>query len=232
MPLTPDHASWDDYDSRLNELFPALAPGDGVPEPEVSEAERRLGLRLPRVLRELYLRAGRRDDINRPFNRLVAPGALSVHGGVLAYYEENQGVVVWGVRLEDAVQDDPPVVVSANESEASWEPDHEHLSGFLTTMLYWQAVNGGLPYVGVAAIDETEISAVRSYWPHVDLMGVFWEHMLVFHRLGQVVCVTGRAPELQLHAGGRTRDDFLAIQERLGLYWDYSTLEGEGRGLR
>ena len=66
MPLTPDHASWDDYDSRLNELFPPLAPGDGVPEPEVTEAERRLGFRLPRVLRELYLRAGRRDDVNRP----------------------------------------------------------------------------------------------------------------------------------------------------------------------
>ena len=195
MPSLTDQAPWDDYAARVAELFRPLAPGDGYEEAEVAAAEARLGLRLPRVLRELYLLAGRRDDINRPMNHLIPPEDLSVEQGALVVYEENQNVVLWGVRVEDLGRDDPPVVRAYNDVTLSWEDDHDRLSAFFVTMLYWQAVNGGLPFAGVVAdVDETEIPEVHRHWPKVDLLGSLWDHLIVFHRAGQLVCITGRAP--------------------------------------
>jgi hypothetical protein len=224
MPLSPDYASWNDFESRVAELFPPLSPGDGLPEADLIEAEQRLGFRLPGKLREYYRRTGRRGDLNHSFNRLAAPGALNVFGDVLVFYEESQNVIVWGIRLADIGQEDPPVLRSENQDELVWGPDHEHLSGFFVTMLYWQAANGGLPYVGATMIDETEIPAIRSHWKHVELRGMFWDQVFVFHRPGQVLCLAGAVPALELHAGARTREDFLEIQERLKVDWDYCSM--------
>ncbi|MCA1684815.1 MAG: hypothetical protein LC745_02280, partial [Planctomycetia bacterium] len=152
---------------------------------------------------------------------LIAPEDLSVEQGALAVYEEGRNVVLWGVRVEDLGRDDPPVVRAYNDVSLTWEADHDRLSTFFVTMLYWQAVNGGLPFAGVVVrVDETEIPEVHSHWPKVDLLGSLWNHLMVFHRAGQVVCITGHAPALSLHAAGRTREDLDAITERLKLDWD------------
>lgn len=225
MPITADHASWDDYDARLAELFPPLDPGDGIAESEIAAAEERLASCLPKVLREHYLRAGQRSDINQSFNRLALPGSLRISGDALVFYADSDGATLWGIRLDELEKDDPPVVRSTDDETVSWHADHPHLSGFLVAMLYWQAVHGGMPYTGTAQIDETEIPALRNHWPRVELMGWFAEHTMVFHKAGQALCVVGHAPDLALRAGGRTRKDFLAIQERLNLDWDFSTLD-------
>jgi len=228
MPSLNDQAPWGDYAARVAELFDPLGPADGYGEPEVAAAETRLGLRLPRVLRELYLLAGRRNDIHRPKNHLIPPEDLSVEQGVLVVYEENLNVVLWGVRVEDLGADDPPVVRAYNDVSLAWEADHETLSGFLVTMLYWQAVNGGLPFSGVVVhVDPTEIPEVHSHWPKVDLLGSLWHHLIVFHRAGQLVCISGHSPALTLHAAGRTRSDLDAITERLKLDWDDAAVDDE-----
>src|SRR4051794_404513 len=115
MPSLNNQAPWDDYAARVAELFDPLGPGDGYTEQEVAAAETRLGLRLPRVLREFYLRTGHRNDIPRPKTPLTPPEDLSVEQGVLVLSEENRTVVLWGVRVEDLGRDDPPVVRAYND---------------------------------------------------------------------------------------------------------------------
>jgi hypothetical protein len=115
MTAPNDQTPWDDYAARVAELYRPLAPGDGYEESEVAAAEARLGFRLPPALRKLYLRAGRRDDIHRAKNHLIAPEELSVEQGALVVYEENQNLVLWGVRVSDLGRDDPPVVRAYND---------------------------------------------------------------------------------------------------------------------
>jgi hypothetical protein len=228
MPSLIDQAPWDEYAARVAELFRPLAPGDGDEEPAVAAAEARLGFRLPRVLREMYLLAGHRDDVHRPKNHLIHPEDLSVEQGALVVYEENHNLVLWGVRVDDLGRDDPPVVRAYNDVALTWEDDHETLSGFFLTMLYWQAVNGGLPFSGVVAdVDRSEIPEVHRHWPKVDLLGSLWHHLMVFHRGGQVVCISGHDPALVLHAAGKTRDDLDAITRRLKLDWDEAAVDDE-----
>lgn len=220
--------TWDDFRSRLAEVFPPLGPGDGVSEAEVAAAEGRLGFRLPRFLREYYLLAGGRKDLNQSYHHLVAPEDLEVHEGVLVVMEENENVSLWGVPVAEVGQDDPPVVRAENTPHLEWEDDSDRLSQFLLTMLYLQAVHGGMPYIGAVAIDETMIPEVHRHWHCVERAGAKWHEVLVFHKEGQVLCILGRAPELELYAGGRTAEDFRAITDRLKVVWEYSSRAPEG----
>lgn len=221
MPALTDYAPWDDYAARVGELYPPLAPGHGYDEAEVAEAEARLGLRLPRVLREFYLLAGRREDVTRRWTQPVPPGFLAVADHALVVTDHDPNFPLSGLLVGELGHDDPSVVhAEGPERPLAWAPDHERLSTWFVSMLYWVAVHGGLPFRGVAAVDETELPEVHAHWPRVDLLGSLWEHRIVFHRAGQVVCVDGRAPDLTLHAAGRTRADFDAISRRLRLDWD------------
>jgi hypothetical protein len=231
MPTPPlaDRSPWDDYTARVAELLAPLAPGDGLDEAEVIAAERKLGARLPGVLREFYLLAGRRGDLNRAFCRLLPPGNLLVGPDALYFYEEAEGVVHWGIPFADwgvadfnYDGDDPAVVREEGHTPPHFHPDHDRLSSFLVTMLYWQAVNGGMPARGVSRIDETEIPDLHRHWPRVELLGSAWDHLMVFHRQGQLVCVSGRAPDLTLRAAGRTPADFQVITRKLQIEWDWA----------
>jgi hypothetical protein len=67
---------WSKYEQLAGELVRPLGPEDQVPESEVATAEDRLRGRLPRLLREFYLRAGRFSEINEAHDRLLPPEEL------------------------------------------------------------------------------------------------------------------------------------------------------------
>src|SRR5271167_4772533 len=100
--------------STFATLVRPLTSEDGQPEASIADAEARLGLRLPSVLREYYLLAGRFDKFNRAHNELRRPEEWSVDGGKLAFLEENQCVVYWGVEADTTPDDDPPVYQAEN----------------------------------------------------------------------------------------------------------------------
>jgi hypothetical protein len=89
--------------------------GEGVPEEELVAAEARLGVSLPRALREAYLRFGRRDELTLSNDdALLPPERLRIRGGVLFFWDggDDRWNVEdeWGIRVEDLALDDPPVV--------------------------------------------------------------------------------------------------------------------------
>src|SRR5262245_63351919 len=70
---------WSKYEEFATDLVRPLSAKDQLAESEVAAAEECVGIRLPRLLREYYLRAGRLAEINESFNRLLplfsrAPG--------------------------------------------------------------------------------------------------------------------------------------------------------------
>ena len=164
-------AHWQMIRSAVASPCDPLEPRDGWDEGTLAEAERRLGARLPRVLREYYAIAGKADDVNRAHTSLRDPDDLEIEGDVLVFYDENQGVCRWGVRAGSLKEEDPPVVSAAHlaSQDVIWEPDHAHLSEFFLTMLYCQAVNGGLPYIAIESIDEEITERIERHWPEIVL---------------------------------------------------------------
>jgi hypothetical protein len=80
---------WRYYKDLVSQLYEPLSPEDGFSEDELEGAEKRLGLRLPGLLREYYLLAGKREDINQAHNKLVHPDELQIEDGKLVFFLEN-----------------------------------------------------------------------------------------------------------------------------------------------
>ncbi len=106
---------------------------DGCGDGELREAQVRLGFPLPAALRDVYALIGRRDDLTRNQDELLAPDQLRLDdtGQVLVFRVENQAVAHWGVPVSALAEPDPPVVFqlrSAPAAERVWRPFLDRVS--------------------------------------------------------------------------------------------------------
>lgn len=110
-----------------------LGAADGWPEAALAEAEARLGRGLPAALRAYYATMGRSPAV--AYNELVPPGELEPADGYLVFMHENQGVVSWGIRIEDLDADDPEVFQRNNTPPAAWYSEEKTFLAFIESML-------------------------------------------------------------------------------------------------
>jgi hypothetical protein len=220
---------WSEYRAFVGRILAPLDADDGVPEEEIVRAEERLGFRLPRLLREFYLLTGRRTDINGAQDMLVEPECLEVaEGDVLVFHDENQSVVLWGIRLSDIGRDNPPVVMADNDKTLVWEPAHEHLSEFLFTMLLWQAVSvsGGMFCCGLGTADRKRIASPPAGWKVIRLGGNWQARALL--RDGQLLFYVGddqQQPEIEVSGGARSLEALEEMAEAFSVEWAYCDYE-------
>jgi hypothetical protein len=128
LPATRE-ARWALLEAVLERWFPGATPS-GVASSDLDLAERRLALRLPVALREWYELHGARADVWSLQDRLFMPDQLRLEDGVLTFAIESQGVVRWGIRLDDLDVDDPPVVVSDPDRRGYWSEESDATSSF------------------------------------------------------------------------------------------------------
>jgi hypothetical protein len=188
-----------------------VSPSHGYPPATIQAAETRLGVKLPRPLRDYYLSVGR-HKLNQAHNRLLPPPHLHVSRGRLVFMEENQGVYYWGVRSRSEAAD-PVVLQTTDPDEDGWTPV-SRCSRFLTAMLCWQAVNLGLPYIGYS--DWHEQAAPGRLFPKRYRVGRFGS-MTAYVRNGQVVCVEEADESAIVFIGARTRRAFQALVAEVGI---------------
>lgn len=224
---------WPHYQELVAQLYKPLSSGDGFSDDEVTSAEQRLGFRLPRLLREFYLLAGRRRDLNHAHNQLVHPDDLRIEDENLVFYVENQGACIWGVVAEDLDVADPPVARGdslAGIAHWAWEPESEPLSSFLLAMLCWQAVMGGMAYsAGVNGVDAQVEETIGAHWRALDV-GAQWSGLRPYIGDGQILCLMGAQPRVDLYAGARSQKGLAEVEELLNVEWDYiSSDDGRGR---
>src|SRR5580700_3782443 len=137
MPIDIDEF-WPRYEETVGQLLRPLGPDEGESDDRISLVAQILGIPMPRLLREFYRRAGRRQDINRTQDQLVALDDLSLEQGYLVFYVENQAVCYWGIAVADLGLEDPPVyqgVPYAEVPDWDWIQQTERLSEFLFVML-------------------------------------------------------------------------------------------------
>lgn len=219
----------DDALRFLEAVFGPLGAEAAVPAVEMEAAEARLGFALPRALRTLYLRTGRAKSLHAAHNMLVPPEAIDLAGDHLVFYEENQAVVVWAIARARLSEADPPVD-QGQCSDDGWTfyPEFGSVSEFACSQGAWQAVQGGLPFVGVlqqpAEARRIDAAGMTAAFGAPSLVTEGMQAWLVD---GGVAVDAGDG---YLGLATRNAADFESASARLGLElddWDYATLRDE-----
>jgi hypothetical protein len=129
-------------------LFGPLGPEHGMTPADLKAGERRIRRNLPEALRQFYLLAGNLDPVMSAYNYFKQPAGIRVTRGMLVFMAENQWVVSWALKGEEIKHSpDPPVYQGqpTGDGQFTWVKEEERCSDFLAGMVYWQALNGGLP---------------------------------------------------------------------------------------
>jgi hypothetical protein len=190
------------------------------------------GLRLPKALAEYYAVAGNELVLNQCYDRLLPPDEVFVESGRIAFMEENQVVVYWGVRglADDSNHDsnhdsntangNPPLEQGANnEGEPiDWYSELTDCASFLITMLYWHAsFGGGLEFCGSAVVAPDLKETLEQRF---DVIGTI-DTLTAYGRKGCALSFSKMFDdEYQLFAGFSTEQQKLDVSRELNVTWE------------
>jgi len=192
-----------------------------------------IDLPLPAVLKEYYLSLGKHEAINYAHNRLLKPGEMGFsQDEYLMFFEENQGVVYWGIKKADLDLPNPPVYgnYSGDEMNPDWHMECATTEGFLLLMAVYNGVLGGLEYNAnsFAPVPAETVRYVAQNYEELKEIShatqrVFtrdYEEMvsLSFDKAGNC---TGA------FIGTNNGDRFDNMLDQLDIAWDYISLEDE-----
>ena len=185
---------------------------DGISDADLDTAQERCGYELPEALRDFYTVVGNFDPVLTAHNRFYSAGGLYRLDGKLVFCEENQVVVYWGYEEDQGWRADPPVYQGVNNDEVEWYVEAGRCSDFLAGMIYWQALNGGLPHLRFAGAPESVRQAAPA-WPLV------WQDKdsQVFSRGSLVFCLTRREQGAEVQAAALVEGQLDELWRVLGL---------------
>lgn len=215
------------YQILIKRIWPTSVLPQGWSKHDIEAAERRLGFRLPAVLRTFYTKFGHLESINKALHVLLDPQKLHLRSQYLVFYEMHQSTGWWGLAGYE-VLGDPKVYVcyEPHEKRPHWYLQHDRLSDFFVTMFCWQATQGGAPYGGFADINRGTLRQIRKELPQMQLRG----HKLGFEVYGNTgpilcvyrdVCVFQDEHRLTLAAAAATFQQLIEIEHRFKIRWDH-----------
>jgi hypothetical protein len=195
---------------------------DGYSSDMLSQAEQKLRIQLPDVLRSYYLVLGRNNNINTAFNRLLAPDEWYMVNGHFIFYEENQAVAKWGIRKEDLSLPDPPVYGSYDQEAWEWFLDADTSQYFLRSMAYWNAALGGLEYTAMKNNPAAEtIAFIENNWK--EQSGITKQYLRFFTNDHKeiIVFTTDEVMEVNgLYIATNDEYRFKKLMDTLSVQWD------------
>jgi len=205
-----------DYLRIVRSLFNSpLSKEQRYTKVELDEIESKSNYRLPKALREFYLGIGTFDTILRACNRFYGPDDIVRMDDKLVFCEENQAVVYWGIDFAYQSEADPPVYQGINCEPMEWHIEAKSCSEFLTGMVYWQAVNGGLPMVRYSTTSPAIRRKLRTHslvWKDAD------SQLLTDQK--SVVCLTRRDKrKVEVQAASMSDMELDILAERIGVEW-------------
>jgi hypothetical protein len=138
---------------------------EGSPVGEVAMTERRLGVALPRVLRETYLSAGRMVRLwaacERGCWQVRGLGGLRVEEDLLVLASEQQGAFEWAVQVDAG---DEPMVFEG--SEGAWEATPESLGSFLRGIVLFHTSSATMDWEGGVELPRDRLERYLRGWLH------------------------------------------------------------------
>ena len=141
----------------------------GFSKEDMIALEKQLEVKLPLKFKEYYEELGKEENVNYVYNRLLKPDDEIEFSDddFLVFYEENQNVVIWGIKKEDLAKDNPPVYGNYDTIEKSdWELETQTTEDFFLMMAIYNGTFGGLQYNGnfIGEIDAEMVKKVEEKW--------------------------------------------------------------------
>lgn len=102
---------------------------NGFSKKEMEEAEKRIGIHIPKILNEFYLQIGKHKNISIQ-NYIQKPENLKFdENGYLVFYIENQGVFLWAIKKNEIEKNNCKVY--RTEGQNIWEEEDNSIEDFL-----------------------------------------------------------------------------------------------------
>ncbi|HEX5103877.1 MAG TPA: hypothetical protein VFV87_08715 [Pirellulaceae bacterium] len=193
-----------------------LAPQHGIARGELDNAESTLGFKIPVPLRQYYEVIGN-HEITWAFNRDYAPNEIECRDGMAVFCEENQCVVYWGFKIEEADLDDPSVW-QLNPHENKWYFECKRMSSYLVKSLCWQAACGGLTASASGTIMRDQFAKLGSSFDRIECVEVDDDYDLkAFAGDGIILCAFPDAKKCPVYAGSNDAEKLERLADRFGL---------------
>ena len=220
--------SLDAYLRNVALLFGDVEVGDALSEEVLLQAEQRLGCRVPTLLRGVYRRTGRRDDVHQGDNTLRPPGALALEGEMLTLLDECEGVVRWAVPKDEVDSADPPVLVGDG---SSWER-FDTLVPFLHARLFWLRL-ARPPWVFKRNVPPAAWPMLERRWAALAVAqgrddSGRWEPQPVrwFGDPQSLMAVFGEGDSVSVHIASRDADMLRVLGDELDWLWNEAEWAG------
>ncbi|WP_347219151.1 SMI1/KNR4 family protein, partial [Chryseobacterium sp.] len=154
----------------------------GFSETEITAAEQALDFKFPAVLREYYLNIGKNEAVNHSHNRLLSPNTIYfTEDRHLVFYEENQGVVQWGIREADLSIENPSVWGNyGTVYESDWQQETQTLEDFFLSMSVYNGTLGGLLYNAnsFSPVNTETVKFIQQNWSEIP--EISWDRQKVY----------------------------------------------------
>lgn len=145
---------------------------EGFSKKEISKAEKRLNIKLPKLLREYYLSYGKLS-INNSLHKIFSPNELDFSynylmeeveyddmettmedlkqtKNYLLFWVENQGCWFQGIDIEDIKEDTPKVYITTNDDLFEWGLCSNSFYSHILVMIDEQLSNSDFEYEDVS----------------------------------------------------------------------------------
>lgn len=163
-----------------------LTERDGLAEEDIIAAQNRLGLELPKVLKNFYLHLGGNQLFMEAFLHLFSPENLTVADEMLIFIAENQEVILWGLKVDALSSDDPGVFQVNPENISEISSEEKSLSEFLRITLYYQAAQGGYKFCGWVYDYQEVLPRIEKGWEkvvEVNGLHIWWQAGKIIFKL-------------------------------------------------
>ncbi|BAP31242.1 uncharacterized protein CHSO_2205 [Chryseobacterium sp. StRB126] len=222
------------YLEKIKRLYQlSKAEHSGFSETEIISVEQSLNIKLPAVLHEYYLAIGKNKTVNDSHNRLLSPNNFYfTEDRYLVFYEENQGVVQWGIKETDLHLDNPSVWGNYDTvHESDWQQETQTLENFFLSMSIYYGTLGGLLYHAnsfspVASETVKFIQRNRS-----EVSEISWERQKIYtdHYFEVISLSFDEAGECTaVFVGTSLEERFEKILDLPGIDWSYTSYEDMG----
>lgn len=184
-------ARWQLLSDLIAQWYRPLTVRSGYSRAEIETAQEKTGICLPVALTEWYALAGKRGAVWSQQDRFLPPECVFHEHDNLIFYVENQGVVSWGIPIDAAAEEDPPVVVHSVGREDEWLPQTDHVSKFALYMFSYNLMFANRNWWVYGHAQESLLGTIASTFPRLEFPDNWWTQSRLFGHWDLVIAADG-----------------------------------------
>jgi len=203
--------------------FPGSTLKPGCSIDQIAAAEGRLELTLPEALKDYFTVCGHSREMMDENFHLMTPEKLRVERDHLIFCEENQGLALYGIPLEELgklAETSNPSVDMNPTAGTKWFCESSSLSAYLLGLGAWQALLS-VPEKARSEFPRKELKTLKAFFEPVGTpdvrLGADW--IALVDRKNSIVAAYLYHSEM-LYVGSPLDDALDEFEERSGLVLD------------